>query len=96
MPNPKELRAWFETEGLSISQWASNHGFKPREVYALLSGKTTGVRGRAHKVAVALGLRPPPKGSAKPYEMPSEGTDDDVHQVATEDNRQHRQMKEGQ
>lgn len=62
MRDPKELRARFKAEGIPISQWAAKHGFKPREVYAVLAGKTTGVRGRAHEVAVALGLKQPPTG----------------------------------
>jgi len=53
-------------EGIPISQWAMSHGFKPQEVYAFVSGKTTGVRGRAHQIAVALGVRPPPTGSTRP------------------------------
>jgi len=62
MRDPKLLRARFIAEGLTISQWAAKHGFKPREVYSVLAGKTTGVRGRAHDVAVALGLKQPPRG----------------------------------
>lgn len=70
MRNRKELRAWFEAEGLPISRWALQHGFKAREVYALLAGRTTGVRGRAHEVAVALGIKPAPKGVPAPDDQP--------------------------
>lgn len=50
----------FHARGESLSTWARARGFKPEEVYAALSGRTIGRRGRAHKVAVALGLKPDP------------------------------------
>lgn len=48
---------YFEQRGLTISHWALEHGFDPRQVYAVLSGRTRGKRGKAHQIAVALGLK---------------------------------------
>jgi gp16 family phage-associated protein len=54
----QEAREWFEVTGLTVTQWAHDHGFPPSVVYALLSGRTRGRRGHAHRAAVALGLKP--------------------------------------
>ncbi len=54
----EEARAWFEGTGQTVTQWAEDHGFSASVVYALLSGRTRGRRGDAHRAAVALGLKP--------------------------------------
>ncbi|WP_419629365.1 DNA-binding protein [Thiolapillus sp.] len=61
----KEIRKCFEDEGLTISEWAAAHGFNRGEVYAVLSGRVKGVRGRAHQIAVELGLKPDPHKSSE-------------------------------
>ena len=60
---PAEVRSWFFEEGLAVSAWALQHGFRPQVVYALLAGRTRGSRGQAHCVAVALGLKRGPAGT---------------------------------
>lgn len=55
-----EVLEMFENEGLTISDWARVNGFAANVVYTLLSGRTLGRRGKAHKAAVALGLKPQP------------------------------------
>lgn len=57
-----ECRAKFFQEGISITEWATTHGFDRDDVYALLSGKSKGTRGKTHQIAVALGLKPAPQG----------------------------------
>jgi gp16 family phage-associated protein len=54
----EEAREWFEVTGQTVTQWAQDHGFPASVVYALLSGRTRGRRGKAHRAAVALGLKP--------------------------------------
>jgi gp16 family phage-associated protein len=54
----EEARAWFEGTGQTVTQWAQDHGFSASVVYALLSGRTRGRRGDAHRAAIALGLKP--------------------------------------
>lgn len=44
--------------GQTIDGWAKQHGFPPIAVYRLLNGLEKGRRGRAHQIAVALGLKP--------------------------------------
>lgn len=52
------LRHAFEHAGISVSEWADSHGFRRENVYAVLSGRTRGRRGEAHRIALALGLKP--------------------------------------
>lgn len=54
----EEAREWFEVTGQTVTQWAQDHGFPASVIYALLSGRTRGRRGKAHRAAVALGLKP--------------------------------------
>lgn len=62
----QEVRAWFESHGVSVSEWAKTRGFPREIVYAVLSGRTKGHRGQAHQVAVALGIKafPSPSGGS--------------------------------
>jgi len=53
----RELKAWFEANGLSVTEWAEERGFQRAQVYAVLSGRAAGRRGEAHRIAVALGLK---------------------------------------
>lgn len=52
----ERLRAkeWFEESGVSITAWATENGFKREQVYAFLNGRTSGRRGEAHRIAMAL------------------------------------------
>ncbi len=55
--NPNEVKAWLERHGVTIHEWAHSHGFAPGVVYALLRGRSRGLRGESHQVAVALGMK---------------------------------------
>lgn len=59
-----EVRRELRARGLTISGWARTQGFSQAEVYAVLNGRTKGNWGRAHKVAVALGLKAKPSDLA--------------------------------
>lgn len=43
--------------GISIPSWAKANGFKPSTVKAVLYGHSKGLRGEAHRAAVALGIK---------------------------------------
>ncbi len=86
MATPKEVRAWFLAQGLTIAQWAAAHGFKAEHVYAALSGRTAGRRGRAHHVAIALGLKPSPRDLVPPAAVLTHA-DDDRRSLRSPDNR---------
>ena len=65
----EETREWFEVTGQTVTQWARDNGFSASVVYALLSRRTLGRRGNAHRAAVALRLKP----DISPFDRPSEG-----------------------
>jgi gp16 family phage-associated protein len=54
----QQAKQWFEVSGLKVSDWAKAHGLPAAVVYALLSGRTRGRYGDAHRAAVALKLKP--------------------------------------
>lgn len=48
----------FYSEGLSVADWARSNGFSSQLTYSLLAGRLRARRGEAHRIAVALGLKP--------------------------------------
>ena len=59
---PAQVRQAFIEDGVTVTEWAAKHGYSRQAVYAALNGRARGLRGEAHRVAVALGLRPAPSG----------------------------------
>ena len=55
--SPEEVRRELAIRGISVSDWARQMGFSPNLVYQVLAGRLRCVRGQAHRVAVALGLK---------------------------------------
>ena len=53
----EQVRAEFRESGVSIRQWAIKNGFQPSAVYTVLIDRRPAVRGTAHHIAVALGLK---------------------------------------
>lgn len=56
----QEVKAQLRANGITVREWAHANNFKPRLVYAVLQGTVKGNYGEAHKIAVALGLKPQP------------------------------------
>lgn len=54
---PEEARAWLSYEGISIAQWAREHGFSDQLVREILKGKKRCLRGQSHNIAIALGMK---------------------------------------
>jgi gp16 family phage-associated protein len=54
---PEQVKRCFAEAGVSIGGWARRNGYQRTVVYALLSGKLKGSHGKAHEIAVALGLK---------------------------------------
>lgn len=52
-----DVRADFNRRGITVRQWAKEHGISEGIVYELLRGRFKGYRGQAHKAAVLLGLK---------------------------------------
>lgn len=44
-------------QGKTITQWATENNYRREEVYRVLGGQYRGNYGRAHEIAVALGLK---------------------------------------
>lgn len=58
---PEDVRTAFQREGATLKQWADKNGFEPAQVSKVLNGTNVGRYGKAHQIAVALGLKPGPE-----------------------------------
>ena len=54
---PDQVRAEFKAAGITLGQWAHNNGYRPAQVYRVISGVDKGYYGDAHEIAVKLGLK---------------------------------------
>ncbi len=50
-------------EGKTLSAWAREHGFKENKVIRVVNGFDKGNYGKAHEIAVAMGIKPGPQKS---------------------------------
>lgn len=57
MKSRQSVKAEFDRRGETFADWARRNGYKPRLVYAILSGQIKGRYGAAHDIAVKLGLK---------------------------------------
>lgn len=55
---PEKVKERFRTQGITVTDWAREHGFPRNAVYLVLNGVTKAHYGQAHEIAVALGLKP--------------------------------------
>jgi gp16 family phage-associated protein len=53
----EQVKQSFNNSGITVTQWADEHGFPPNAVYQVLNGFSKGRYGQAHDIAVALGLK---------------------------------------
>lgn len=58
--NAEQRKQQFRDQGQSVADWARQHGYAPKYVYAVLNGFLRGHRGKAHDIAVKLQLKPQP------------------------------------
>lgn len=61
---PEQVKADLVAQGLTLSQWARSRNYTPREVCMVLNGQVKGRYGKAHEIAVALGIKASPQQSA--------------------------------
>ncbi len=54
---PADIRAELDAQGMTITEWARQHGLKEQTVKDLLLGRIKGRYGEAHRAAVMLGLK---------------------------------------
>ncbi|MCB1864437.1 MAG: DNA-binding protein [Chromatiales bacterium] len=66
----EELKQAFSERGISVAEWARSRGYDAQQVYAVLSGRSQGLRGSAHEIAVALRLKAPPTALYSQLDLP--------------------------
>lgn len=57
---PASAKAWLHSRGICVSHWARDLHLSRAVVVDALRGRIKGRRGEAHRVAIALGLKPDP------------------------------------
>ena len=48
----------FHASGKTVTEWATENGYTRNEVYRVLNGQAKAHYGKAHEIAVKLGLKP--------------------------------------
>ncbi|WP_440089677.1 DNA-binding protein [Pseudomonas fragariae (ex Marin et al. 2024)] len=56
----QEAKLWLEAHGISVAEFCRTHGLDQFTVYQVLDGRKKGLRGKAYKAAVALGIKMKP------------------------------------
>ena len=56
----QQVKASFADQGIPVSEWADQNGYRRSDVYRVLNGFTACKRGLPHDIAVKLGLKPNP------------------------------------
>jgi gp16 family phage-associated protein len=54
---PDQVRQQFRQRGVTLTQWAAERGYDRKAVYRVINGADKAHFGRAHEIAVALGLK---------------------------------------
>lgn len=54
---PEQVKKELRSKGIPVSAWATKHGYTPQEVYKVLNGQAKGNFGKAHDIAIALGIK---------------------------------------
>jgi len=54
---PDQVLDELRYHGMSIADWARDHGYKYKTVYEVISGDRQCLRGKSHDIAVALGMK---------------------------------------
>ncbi|MBS7422602.1 DNA-binding protein [Pseudomonas syringae] len=57
LKSPQEAKLWLRAQGISVTEFARDHGLDLGTTYQVLAGRKKGLRGKAHKAAIALGIK---------------------------------------
>lgn len=52
-----QVKRRFRQQGITFTDWASENGYSRNEVYRVLNGQAKAHYGKAHEIAVKLGLK---------------------------------------
>lgn len=55
---PDQIKQNFRQRGMTFSQWARDNGYPPNRVLRVLNGFDKAYYGKAHEIAVKLGMKP--------------------------------------
>ena len=55
--SPAQVKARFRQQGKTITEWANENGYTRNAVYRVLNGFDKANYGRAHEIAVKLGIK---------------------------------------
>lgn len=55
----EQVKENFRRSGKTITEWAAENGYTRNEVYRVLNGQAKAHYGKAHDIAVKLGLKAP-------------------------------------
>lgn len=61
MTQADKVKQRFRQRGETITHWAQEHGYTRNEVYRVLNGQAKAHYGKAHDIAVKLGLKADPE-----------------------------------
>ncbi|HDW3810930.1 DNA-binding protein [Serratia marcescens] len=54
---PEQVKNRFRSQGRTVTDWANEHGYSRNLVYQVLNGQSKANYGKAHEIAVKLGLK---------------------------------------
>ena len=54
---PEQVKRRFQDRGITFTSWANQNGYTRNEVYRVLNGQAKANYGKAHEIAVKLGLK---------------------------------------
>lgn len=54
---PEQVKNRFRSQGRTVTDWANEHGYSRNLVYQVLNYQSKANYGKAHEIAVKLGLK---------------------------------------
>lgn len=54
---PEQIKQSFRASGVTVTEWAEKHGYTRNAVYRVLNRIDKAHYGKAHEIAVALGMK---------------------------------------
>lgn len=55
--NGDQVKTMFQKRGITVTQWARDNGYRRAEVYRVINGQAKCHYGKAHQIAVKLGMK---------------------------------------
>lgn len=71
LKSAEQVKAEFRRAGVSVGSWATANGYERADVYAVINGRNKFKYGKAHAIAVALGIKEGFIGTPETFKSPS-------------------------